>query len=270
MKYWSLLLVSGLLAGLGVEVLGGARQAEPRAGSSVAPIVLELFTSEGCSSCPPADEWLRALAAGAEGVPIIALSEHVDYWNRLGWKDPYSSAAMTARQQRYARSLGADVYTPQMVVDGASEHVGSDRGATSFAIRRAAAAKKAEVVANLAATAAGIDVAVTIAPGGLGRLPSADVFVALTEDGLVSNVAAGENAGRRLAHSAVVRYFEKLGPVKKDAASTPVTGVIPIDKAWDLQHSRVAVLLQERDGAKILGAWSGLPPLDGQTRLERR
>lgn len=268
-KYWSLLAVAGLLAALGVEVLGGVRRAEPAARSAGASIVVELFTSEGCSSCPPADEWLRALAGGAGGVPIIALSEHVDYWNRLGWKDPYSSAAMTARQQHYAQALGADVYTPQMVVDGEFEYVGSDRGATSLALRQAAGSKKADLIANLTRTSAGIDVHVTITPGALGHLPSADAWIALTEDGLSSNVATGENAGRRLEHAAVVRYFEKLGSVKKDSASTSVSGVIPIDKAWSLPRARVVVLLQERDGGKILGAWSGPPPLDGETRLER-
>jgi hypothetical protein len=269
MKYLPFVAVAGVLVSMGIEAIGVAGRGEP---VSDAPVVVELFTSEGCSSCPPADAWLRELAAGgAVGrVAVIALSEHVDYWNRLGWKDPFSSAAMTARQGLYARALSAQVYTPQMVVDGGVEFVGSDQLAGITAIRQAAASKKAAITAEVAIATPVIDVRATIAPGRLDRLPDADVFVAITEDGLVSSVAAGENQGRRLTHAAVARYFQKVEHVKKNSPSASVSARIPIDPAWSLQKSRVVVLLQARDDGKIVGAWSGPALPNAETRLERR
>ena len=127
----------------------------------------------------PTHGFARLLRARAiDRVAVIALSEHVDYWNRLGWKDAFSSAAMTARQGHYARALGSQVYTPQMVVDGEVEFIGSDRQAGTTAIRHAAASKKAAVTAEVAVATAVIDVRATITPGALDRLPDADVFVA--------------------------------------------------------------------------------------------
>ena len=185
-KYLPFIAVAGVLASVGIEAIGVAGRAERANPLPAGPVVVELFTSEGCSSCPPADAWLRELAEGGaiDRVAVIALSEHVDYWNRLGWKDAFSSAAMTARQGHYARALGSQVYTPQMVVDGEVEFIGSDRQAGTTAIRHAAASKKAAVTADLAVATAVIDVRATITPGALDRLPDADVFVALTEDGL--------------------------------------------------------------------------------------
>jgi hypothetical protein len=272
MKYLPFIAVAGVLASVGIEAIGVAGRAERADPLLDGPVVVELFTSEGCSSCPPADAWLRELAAGgAVGrVAVIALSEHVDYWNRLGWKDPFSSAAMTARQGLYATALGAQVYTPQMVVDGEAEFIGSDHQAGTTAIRHAAASKRAAITAEVAIATPVIDVRATIAPGRLDRLPDADVVVAITEDGLVSSVAAGENQGRRLAHAAVARYFQKVERVKKNSPSASVSTRIPIDPAWSLQKSRVVVLLQARDDARIVGAWSGPALPNGETRLERR
>src|SRR6188472_2787151 len=126
--------------------LWASRASSPISASQ--PVVIELFTSEGCSSCPPADRVLAQLAeSGLDGIPIIALSEHVDYWNRLGWKDPFSAARFTDRQQQYADVLRSDVYTPQMVVDGRRQLVGSDRASAVDEIRKAAAAQKLEVKA---------------------------------------------------------------------------------------------------------------------------
>jgi hypothetical protein len=271
-RYLPFIAVAGVLASVSIEAIGIAGRAERADPLLDGPVVVELFTSEGCSSCPPADAWLRELAAGGAvgSVAVIALSEHVDYWNRLGWKDPFSSAAMTARQGLYARALGAQVYTPQMVVDGEVEFIGSDQQAGTAAIRHAAASKKAAITAEVAIATPVIDVRATIAPGRLDRLPDADVFVAITEDGLVSSVAAGENQGRRLAHAAVARYFQKVERVKKGSPSASVSARIPIDPAWSLQKSRVVVLLQARDDARIVGAWSGPALPNGETRLERR
>src|SRR5262249_24150999 len=112
------------------------------------PVLVELFTSEGCSSCPPADQLLTSLAEKqpVSGAQIVTLSEHVDYWNRLGWTDPYSSAALSKRQNDYAEQFGGDsVYTPEMVVDGASQFVGSDDYAARDAIENAIKSPKASV-----------------------------------------------------------------------------------------------------------------------------
>jgi hypothetical protein len=271
-KYLPFIAVAGVLASVGIEAIGVAGRAERANPLPAGPVVVELFTSEGCSSCPPADAWLRELAEGGaiDRVAVIALSEHVDYWNRFGWKDTFSSAAMTARQGHYARALGSQVYTPQMVVDGEVEFIGSDRQAGTTAIRHAASSKKAAVTAEVAVATAVIDVRATITPGALDRLPDADVFVAITEDGLVSNIAAGENRGRRLTHAAVARYLQKVDRVKNGSLSASISARIPIDPAWSLEKLRVVVLLQSHGAVKIVGAWSGPARPNGDTRLERR
>jgi hypothetical protein len=254
------LLLSGLaLATAAVWTVHtrGTSRMEP-AVTGGGPVVVELFTSEGCSSCPPADEVLREFAAAGtvNGVPIVALSEHVDYWDRLGWKDRFSSAAFTDRQQRYSRLLAAEVYTPQMVVDGGQEFVGSDRSRAVAAIVKAAAAPRARVTADATAAADGVHVQVDVARGLASAPLDADVLVALTEGGLTSNVTAGENRGRRLVHAAVVRRLDVIGHVKDANPSSRLNATIRSEATWTIERSSVVVLLQKKDGA-IVGAWSG-------------
>jgi hypothetical protein len=272
-KFLTCLATLGLAASLADAAAGiSVRSAPPTSPPSGAPVVIELFTSEGCSSCPAADDILSELArAGVvDGVPIVVLSEHVDYWNRLGWTDPFSSSAMTARQAQYARSLSAEVYTPQMVVDGESEFIGNDGRAALDAIRRAAATKKAAVTAEITHAGNTLLVRATVAPGALEAVPDADVLVGLTEDGLASNVASGENKGRRLAHAAVTRHLQKAGRVKPAGAPVQISAKIPVDSAWSLQHARVVILLQTRGGSRLVGAWSGAVEPDRETRVEGR
>jgi hypothetical protein len=272
MKWLGHVGAAGVVASIAIGAVGpgttAARDSAPPGG----PVVVELFTSEGCSSCPPADEWLRQIAETRSigGVPVILLSEHVDYWNRLGWKDPFSSASITARQNHYAASLGSDVYTPQMVVDGEVQFVGSDQRAATTAIGTAAVSRKAVVAADLRLVGSAIDVHARVEGGPLGALPDADVFFALTEDGLTSNVGAGENQGRRILHAAVTRDIRRVGRVKKGSATADLEGRIPIEPSWALEHSHVLVLVQVRDGVKIVGAWSGTAPLKAETRFEGR
>jgi len=157
------------------------------------PILVELFTSEGCSSCPPADRLLARLAAEqpVPGALVVPLSLHVDYWNRLGWVDPFSSAAFSRRQGGYAARFGSGrVYTPQMVVDGRIELVGSDERAARRALESAAGEAKASVAVIPAASGS---VRITVA-GARG----ADVLLAITEEGLASDVARG--AGSHPSH----------------------------------------------------------------------
>ena len=202
------------------------------------PVVVELFTSEGCSSCPPADALLAEFAAQPG---MLALSYHVDYWDRLGWKDPFSSAAATARQRRYADELGIDtVYTPQIVVDGRWQAVGSDRAAVSQAILAARRAP-ASLLVSLAVDQG--RARVTVAPG-LGEAAGAVLLVGFDRS-RTDRVARGENAGRTLAHADVVRGIAEIGRFDGKAA----TFAAPI--GWPAD--RLAAIVQAADG-RILGA----------------
>ncbi len=213
--------------------------------------VVELFTSEGCSSCPPAERLLNELHAvtvNAEGLPLIALAYHVDYWDRLGWADPYADPRFSARQRSYARRLeDGRVYTPNMVVNGVASFVGSSPSDAKRAIETALAA-----VAPVGVTLnAQPDDASTLAVAWAleGPLPAgARLHIAVTEDGLVSQVGRGENRGRTLAHDAVVRRWQS-----QEAQSTGRTELALPD---DLQTGRsaVVVLVQDGDTGAVLGA----------------
>jgi hypothetical protein len=204
--------------------------------SAERPILLELFTSEGCSSCPPADRLLAELAAGSE---VLALSYHVDYWDRLGWKDPFSSPAATRRQNRYAQLLGlGEIYTPQLVVDGRWQAVGSDRDAVGRAL--AAARHGAATVPLKLALADGT------ARVGLGAGPSgtpAAVLLVGFDRRRVDKVGGGENGGRTLTHVDVVRGFAEIGRWRGAA------GTIAAPVPWPAE--RVAAILQEESGRVI-------------------
>jgi hypothetical protein len=177
------------------------------------PIVLELFTSEGCSSCPPADRLLAKLAReGFADRAIAPLSFHVDYWDDLGWADPYARAEWTERQRSYARALNEDrVYTPELVVGGASGMVGSHAVAISAAIAKAPA--PALLATKSAWSASQLEVTAT-APAG------ADVWVAIWEDNIKTKVTRGENAGETLVHDRVVRHLERVATAGKTSTST--------------------------------------------------
>jgi hypothetical protein len=229
--------------------LGGflARAAEPVR----APVLVELFTSEGCSSCPPADRLLEALDA-----QVIVISEHVDYWDRLGWRDPYSSHSNTLRQESYARAFGTQgPYTPQMVVDGAAEFTGNDSRRAADEITRARSREKL----GIRLTRADAGVRIEIEPGG----KSADVMLALADDSGSSQVAAGENKGRRLHHVAILRSLRKIGAIKHGAAFSQTV-------ALPSNAGRVIVFVQDGTAGKIygtamLGPVSGTPsPNSGQ------
>ena len=178
------------------------------------PVLVELFTSEGCSSCPPADLLLEKLdrLQPIAGAAIIVLSEHVDYWNSAAWKDPYSSAVFSRRQQTYAhRSNLESVYTPQMIVDGTTEFVGNDGRRAQSAI--AAASKQEKVGVRILPVATGVRIEVDALPKSAGRR-DADVFLVQADESGTNEVAGGENKGRRLHHIAIARRIEKLGTVR--------------------------------------------------------
>jgi hypothetical protein len=225
------------------------------------PVVVELFTSEGCSSCPPADELLQRLAetqpvAGAE---VIALEQHVDYWNRLGWTDPFSAEQFSARQGAYADTFGSmGVYTPQMIIDGQTEFPGGNQTKARDAITAAARAPKATI--TLAQGGApkpeGMPLAVRVE-----KLPATnaadtiEVLLAITEDGLRTDVPRGENAGQRLTHAAVVRELSMLGEISpRDARTFAAQPVVALSDKWQLRNLRAVVFLQEHTSRRVLGA----------------
>jgi hypothetical protein len=278
-KTFALVLVVTVLAAFAVAIgalkgrhrggLDSARNREATSGVAPVgnndrrtPVVVELFTSEGCSSCPPADALLSRLdetqpVAGAE---VIALAQHVDYWDYLGWADPFSAHEFSERQGEYAEAFGNDgVYTPQMVVDGRAEFPGSNNGKAFEAIAQAARGPKAEVSLARASEQDGacdglrLDVRVRALPK-LTDGDTADVLLAVTEDRLASNVERGENAGRRLSHVGVVRRLTKIGYV--DATGTQFTDepVVALDKGWRRENLRAVVFLQEHTSRRVIGA----------------
>jgi hypothetical protein len=261
-----LLTLIGVLAILA----GGSRPTAAQATKDTeAPIVVELFTSEGCSSCPPADSFLKELSSISG---VIVLSEHVDYWNREGWTDPFSSSAFTARQQEYARRLGSDVYTPQMVVDGHVQFIGSDRGAAVAALREVAHVEKVKMTVTARVDGPHAAVHVDVAPGNgaAATLPDADVVVALTEDNLSTAVTGGENKGRRIDHTGVTRVLSTAGRTKRGAPLGACDASLSLKSGWMAERLRVVTFLQSRKDGTILGAAS--VPLGAQrnARLEGR
>jgi hypothetical protein len=245
------LLLAASLAAAGWAARSGVARPLPPADGTAVPVVVELFTSEGCSSCPPADRLLADLVAEqpVAGALVIGLSEHVDYWDRLGWKDPFSDGRYTGRQLAYGMRAGAaDVYTPQMVVDGGPGFVGSDRSAALEAVRAAAAANKAPVVL---AWADGDRLSVNVAAGAAWA--NALVMAALSEDGVVSHVDRGENAGRVLSHTGVTRQLSEIGRTDRTGAFARTLTLGP-DGSWRRASLHAVVFVQARNAGPILGA----------------
>jgi hypothetical protein len=226
---------------LGLPFACARADGEPRiANPTDGPLVLELFTSQGCSSCPPADRLLAKLARdGVAGGRVVApLTFHVDYWNDLGWADPYSQPAWTERQHQYARALGDDrVYTPELVIGGASGVVGSNVAAVTQAIQRAAHPTV------LAAIGAWRKDAVTIT----ATAPSdAEVWAAIWEDGTSTEVTRGENAGATLGSDRVVRRLERIAAAGQRGSAT-----IKLDPRWRVGG---AVAFAQRTDRRIVAS----------------
>jgi hypothetical protein len=227
------------------------------------PVVVELFTSEGCSSCPPADALLQKLEAQqpVAGAEIIALEEHVDYWNHDGWVDPFSSPEWTQRQQVYTALFKKDAYTPELVVDGQSQFVGSDEREAQLQIEKAARGVKTEVAITSGKAAGKGSQRFTVSVGKLAGSKAGDVpevWLAVTEDGLHSSVSLGENAGHVLHHVATLRSLRKIGVADTGAASASFTGetVVKFNSHWAPENLHVTVFVQEKKTREILGAAS--------------
>ncbi|MDT5158380.1 MAG: hypothetical protein QOH51_2737 [Acidobacteriota bacterium] len=288
-----LFAIVSVIAGLAVfavalTVLKGQRRQEPRAPKASeemktaaptggdarrTPVIVELFTSEGCSSCPPADALLARLdrTQPASGAEVIPLAMHVDYWNYLGWADPFSSHEFSERQGEYAEAFGKDgVYTPQMIVDGVNEFPGGNNTAALDAISKAASAQKADVQLRRVDSEAASETKVDVETQAGARLSitiknfpkltegdSAYVLLALTESGLSSDVARGENSGRRLEHVGVVRRLTSIGSLTDaHGGAFTVETTVPIEKGWRRENLRAVVFAQERGTRRMLAAAS--------------
>jgi hypothetical protein len=223
------------------------------------PVLVELFTSEGCSDCPPADALLEKLdrSQPVRNAQLVVLSEHVDYWNDIGWKDPYSSHEFSVRQGDYAHRFRLDgPYTPQMVVDGEAQFVGSDERRAIEAIEGAAKAEKVPVSLS-SIHLEGITLAVRVESGTLaspGSSGSAKVLVALADDSDQTNVSRGENAGRILTHVAVVRALTQVGTIDPGGAFSRDVKVSTENA--NARHLRVVAIVQEMATGRILGVGS--------------
>src|ERR1700683_1232155 len=271
----SLLAICGLFALVGgIGILAGAAEnvafADPRAGApplpdARTPVLVELFPSEGCSSCPPADALLMQLDARQPipGADVIVLEHHVTYWDDQGWHDPFSLNAATDGQRKYALERhwkGDQVYTPQMIVDGETQFNGGNGALAQQAIEQAAKAPKTPIQLAWAGAAADNprDLHVQFAAlSGLARGEKPEVFLALTENELHSSVRRGENAGRSLVHSGVVRELVSIGRVNlQDGAAQAFDGQAHVKLAhdWNPQTLRAVIFIQDPHTDRVFGA----------------
>lgn len=227
------------------------------------PVLVELFTSEGCSSCPPADAWLERMDAAQPlpGAQLIVLSEHVDYWNHDGWKDPYSSSLVTQRQSDYVRALGLQTpYTPQVVVDGAADLHLTDEQQMEQTLQQAAASPKVSVriasatidPANPTLLRAHVEVGGDSA-GQNADIHSADIYEAIAMNHAESQVLRGENGGKHLTHVAVVEQMTKIGKLEKGKIFSRDVE-IKLKPGTDPKNVRLIVFAQKSGPGKVLGA----------------
>lgn len=226
--------------------------------SAAVPVLVELFTSEGCSSCPPADAWLRKVdkAQPVTGAQLIVLSEHVDYWNHDGWKDPYSSSLVTARQSDYARAFRLDSpYTPQVVVNGTVNLKLDDSPHMRQTFQQAATASTLPVTITSVVTDPGnpaiFHARVEVDGGSAER--SADIYEAIALDHAESQVLHGENGGKHLMHVAVVQQFAKIGKIEKGKTFSRAIE-FKLKPGTDPKNVRLIIFVQEAGPGKVLGA----------------
>lgn len=228
------LLTVVLLLSASVAMIKQNLPAQSAVGTTVAGdgfAVLELFTSEGCSSCPPADALMGSIQEQYKDKPVYVLSYHVDYWDRMGWKDVFSSAKNTDRQYRYSQSLRSQVYTPQLVVNGKKEFIGADKAKTTEALHAALNGTPAVTLDLKASPSLGkmqIDYAVS------GKIAESKLLIALVQKHAVSKIKRGENEGRTLDHWQIVR---KLYTFELDSAKGEKEFSLPEDydaQGWEM------------------------------------
>jgi hypothetical protein len=218
-------------------------------------VLVELFTSQGCSSCPPADRLISALAAERAG-SVVTLEFHVDFWNSGGWTDPFSSKDWTVRQVAYERALGqSQPYTPQAVVDGHVEMVGSDAARLRPALDQAAARPGARIQLQLEPSAARVRVGADVTIPDALRERRFDLMAAVFERDLTTPVGRGENGGHTLHNDFVVRSLERVDKIAAGGpASSRHTATLHVSKDWDASRLGVAIFLQDPKSLEIVGA----------------
>lgn len=219
-------------------------------------VLVELFTSEGCSSCPPADTLLAKLdqLKTFDGVPIVVLSEHVDYWNHDGWKDPFSSESWTERQNNYNQRFHLDsVFTPQMVIDGTQQVVGSKSADVAHAIDTAAGSPgKLQIqITDASWTEDILHATVSVPEISPQAAKGAALYAVLADDEDTSNVARGENSGHTLKHVSVVRVMLKVS-----ALHGPYSGSVQIKLPHGVAHNKMRLIIfaQKGDNGQVFGA----------------
>jgi hypothetical protein len=226
------------------------------------PVLVELFTSEGCSSCPPADALLAKLdrTQPIDGAEIIVLGEHVDYWDGQGWHDRFSSHQYTERQNEYCGRLRVDSsYTPQMIVDGTDQFVGNDAAHAVRAIQHAAQTPKIKLILSQPVVD-GKKVSASVSSPAPTTTKKADLYAALVDPKDTTEVRGGENGGRHLQHSGVVRSLQRVGKLK-DLGAGPIS--FSLDAPADAKpgEMRVVIFAQENGQGAVLGAASvGITP----------
>jgi hypothetical protein len=247
------IFVAIAMIGFGLAACGTIREtpatgtvptaAEPDDARSL--VLVELFTSEGCSSCPPADRLLSLIAATDKRV--VALAFHVDYWDTGAWKDRFSSHLYSQRQEFYGGRFKLDaIYTPQMVVDGSAQFVGNDSKRSGEAITQAAKVPKA--VLDLRIDAGRL----AIKADGLEGRETATLYLAVAENSLTTNVTGGENGGATMRHSAVVRTLIAASAVEKGTRSLDQSLDIPSDPGWNADNLNYVVFVQENGSRRII------------------
>jgi len=251
MKFSIILLfligISGLLSSN-----AAAQKKENQPGKTKMPVLVELFTSEGCSSCPTADRVLTRLETEQSNpnAEIITLAFHVDYWNYLGWKDEFSLPHFGERQGGYAGHFGLDSnYTPQMVVDGQKEFVGSNYGNAAKAIAEAVKNEKAAVEISAENVAKKINFKVKIAD--VAKHDESYIWLAITEDNLSTNVRRGENSGRTLSHTSVVREMKLIGNLLPADKAFEIETAVNLQPNWNKKNLKFVVFVQGKGTKKV-------------------
>lgn len=214
-------------------------------------VLLELYTSEGCPTCPPADAHLARLEREQPiaDTEIITLALHVDYWNSLAWKDVYSSPMFSRRQQIYSLALKTNQsYTPQMIVDGQIEFTGSNAAKARKAILEASKTIKAAIA--ITPHTAGCKIEIT----GIPAHETATVFLAITEDNLASNRKSGQNSNKKVEHISVVRELKSLGMLAAAQTNLEIDTALQVQSAWKKENLKLVVFVQENASRRILGA----------------
>jgi hypothetical protein len=244
-------IAGGISGTIALVMLLAAPYKVSGAASVNSPVLVELFTSEGCSSCPPADELLARIQKSDPNA--VVLSEHVTYWNGIGWRDPFSSQDSTERQTNYVQHMGlSSNYTPQMVVNGRYEFVGSDAGAAAQALHQAGAGTTVSLtISDLNATHNRVQF--SLQTGTVDK--DAQLMVVVAQDEGIEPVAGGENGGRTLHHVQIARTIRQVANVKGDSA---YSGTVSLDLPRAIAGGgwHLVVFLQQGRGGPILGVVS--------------